>query len=261
MRRLVIRALVGLTLLGLATTPAHAQSPAPGEIPEDRPFTGDPGGEPPPPPMRPRRADPDPRATQPTRPGPDRPKPGQAPVVGDKDLLTPRGPNILSAGLGLAAGLTRHSTGGFELNLGWSYQMTRLVWFDVLGNLSYGGSCPAVATDTAGRVIDSDCGQFRGVGIDLLAGIQLKFVNVRLWKAPVVPFARAALGVSFIITDKSNDGAALVLRLGGGARYYFTPWFSVGGELALTLGPAFRNHLDTGFYTAISLLAGVEFLL
>ncbi len=230
--------------------------------PEDRPFTGDPGAEPPPPPVRPRekvRKRPVPPA-RPARPvEPAQPEP---PV--DRDLLRARGPNIIAAGLGVAAGLTEPSPGGFRLNMEWSYQLTRLFWFDVIGGVSIGGACKVLDEEIVGgqtRVINSSCNPFGGVGIDLLAGIQMKFVNIRLWKVPVVPFARVAAGVAFIVADTPNDGAALVLRVGGGVRYYFTNWFSVGGELAFTLGPAFRNHLDPSFYTKLELLAGVEFLL
>ncbi|MDY0004963.1 MAG: hypothetical protein RBU30_26930 [Polyangia bacterium] len=174
----------------------------------------------------------------------------------------PPGPNLLSAQVGFSAGITRHSTGGFQLGLGWSYQMSRILWFDLLGNLGFGGTCRIVEREEpSGRILDSDCGGFRGMGIDLLAGVQLKFLQLRRWTAPVVPFVRVAVGAAFIITDTPNDGAALVFRAGGGARYYFSPRFSVGGELALTLGPAWRNHLPTGFYAALALLGGVEFLL
>ena len=244
------------------TTGAPADAPAAPARPyaEDRPFTGDPGGEPPPPP---RRVQPPPRPrrpgepTPPQRPAPPKKKAPETP----KDLLVPPGPNVLTGALGFSAGLTRHSIGGGQLHLGWSYQMTKLLWFDVIGNLTFGGNCRVVETDPAGRVLDSDCGAFRGIGIDLLAGIQLKFVSVKMWSAPVVPFARLATGVAFIVSDTPNDGAALVFRVGGGARYYFTPRFSLGGELAVTLGPAWRNHLATGFYSSLAVLAGVEFLL
>jgi len=233
----------------------------PERYPEDRAFTGDPGAEPPPPPVRRRplrRPERPRRVRPPARPGtsaaPETPEP--------KDLLVPPGPNLLTGALGFSAGLTRHTVGGFHLNLDWSYQMTRHLWFDFMGNLTFGGACRVVETEPGtDRALDSDCGAFRGIGIDLLAGIQVKFLSTKLWTAPVVPFARAAAGVAFIVSDTPNDGAALVFRLGGGARYYFTPRFSVGGELSLTLGPAWRNHLDTGLYAAIALLAGVEFLI
>lgn len=182
--------------------------------------------------------------------------------AGPKDLLVPPGPNLLSGQVGMSAGLSRHSTGGFQLNLGWSYQMSRILWFDLLGNLGFGGACRVVEREEpSGRILDSECGGFRGIGIDLLAGIQVKFLQVDRWKVPVVPFARLAMGAAFIITDTPNDGAALVFRVGGGARYYFSPRFSVGGELAVTLGPAWRNHLPTGVYAALALLGGVELLL
>lgn len=266
MRTFIRLGLIPLLLLAL-TLPASAAPapvPAPGSDqpreshPEDRPFTGDPGGEPPPPPVRPREnvRRPPPRPARPARPA--QPKKVEPPA--DRDLLRARGPNIVAAGVGMAAGFTEHSNGGFRLNLEWSYQLARLFWFDVIGGISLGGDCKVLERDLNGRVINSSCNAWGGVGIDLLAGVQMKFVNIRLWKAPVVPFARVAAGVAFIVADTPNDGAALVLRVGGGARYYFTNWFSVGLELAFTLGPAFRNHLDMGFYTKLELLAGVEFL-
>ena len=91
--------------------------------------------------------------------------------------------------MGINAGLTRHAVGGFRLDLGWSYQMSRHLWFDLLSDLTFGGACKVVAKDQQGRILDSDCGAFRGIGIDLLAGIQVKFLSTQLWSAPVVPFA------------------------------------------------------------------------
>jgi hypothetical protein len=257
---------ISLLLFALALPASAAPAPAGdrprASHPEDRPFTGDPGGEPPPPPVRPREKVRK-RPVRPARPArPVEPKKPEPPV--DRDLLRARGPNIIAAGVGVDAGLTEPTTGGFRLNLEWSYQLTRLLWFDVIGGASLGGDCKVLEEETTGgvtRVINSRCNAFGGIGIDLLAGIQMKLVNIRLWKVPVVPFARVAAGVAFIIADTPNDGAALVVRVGGGARYYFTNWFSVGAELAFTLGPAFRNHLDPGFYTKLELLAGVEFLL
>lgn len=266
MRTSIQLLLVPLMTLGLILPATAAPAPAgdrPRTVhPEDRPFAGDPGGEPPPPPVRPREKVPK-RVEPPARPArPAEPKPPVAPV--NKDLLRARGPNIIAAGVGLAAGFTEASNGGFRLNLEWSYQLARLFWFDVIGGVSLGGNCTVLEEETTGgitRVVNSRCNAFSGVGIDLLAGIQMKFVNIRMWKVPVVPFARVAAGVAFIIADTPNDGAAIVLRVGGGARYYFTNWFSVGAELAITLGPALRNHLDTSLYTKLELLVGVEFLL
>jgi len=229
--------------------------------PEDRPFVGNPGGDPGPPPARPRAKRIEPRPTRPTRP--TRPvEPGADKPAKPKDLLEPPGPNVIAAGIGPMVGLTGASTGGFRLNLEWSYQLARLFWFDVIGGVNFGGACKVSDTNGDGRNDESNCELFRGVGIDLLAGLQMKFVNVRLWKAPVVPFARLAVGVAgIIVTDAPNDGAALVFRLGGGFRYYFRKWFSLGAELAFTVGPAFRNHEPVGAYAVLTLLVGVEFLL
>jgi hypothetical protein len=247
-----------------AEDPRRPEEAAPREetLAEDRPFTGDPGPEPPPPPVRPRDPDPprpDGRAT--ARPDPGRLASTAAPVyAGRPDLIDPKGPNIFTVGLGMAAGLTDDTTGGFRLHLAWSYQLTRFLWFDLIADLGFGTPCHATGRDPQGRKIDYACGMFRGIGVGLLAGLQYKFVNVKLWRAPVVPFVRAAVGADFIVSDGPNDGAALAFRLAGGVRYHVKPKISLGAELAFTLGPAFRKDVPTGFYGVIDVVVGVEFL-
>ena len=168
----------------------------------------------------------------------------------------PSGFSAAVGALGFAYGLTDDSVGGFKIGLSYDYRLTRLMWFDAQANFSFGGDCKQRAGGT-----DPDrpyiCGGVRGFGIDLLAGIQFKWFNV--WKVPVVPFVRGNLGVVFIISDGPNDGVAAVARVGGGFRYNFFKWFAVGGELAATIGPAFRNDLDTGLFAVLEVLAGAEF--
>jgi hypothetical protein len=92
-----------------------------------------------------------------------------------------------------------------------------------------------------------------------VAGVQWKFYGIKAFKAPVVPFVRAGLGAVAIVSNGPNDGVAIVARGAGGVRYHFFPWFAIGGELGASIGPAFRNHLDTGFFASLDVMAGAEF--
>ena len=266
---ILLALLLALPAVGRAA-PGDPPAPAEPTLPVDRPFTGDPGPEPPPPPVRPRDDDArpagDPRAVRPgpARPGDPAARPGPVPAANATpprpDLVYPRGPNLLTAGLGFGAGLSPDTPGGARVHLGWSYRLTRYLWLDLIGDLGLGAACHATGRDSQNRLVNYECGGFRGIGIGLLAGVQWKFLSLGRWRAPVVPFARVALGPAFIISDGPNDGVALAVRLGGGARYYLRRWLSVGGELAVALGPAWRNDRPLGFYGALDLLASVEFL-
>jgi hypothetical protein len=256
-----------LALPGVSgAAPGDATAPAEPRMPDDRPYTGDPGPEPPPAPARPREDDarPDPRAARPAPARPEPARPGPAPATNvtppRPDLVYPRGPNLLTVGVGFSVGLSPDTPGGARVHLGWSYRLTRYLWLDLIGDLGLGAACQATGRDSQNRQVGYECGGFRGIGIGLLAGVQWKFLSLRRWKVPVVPFARAAVGPTFLISDGPNDGAGLTFRLGGGARYYFKPWLSVGGELAATLGPTWRSDLPLGFHGALDLVASMELL-
>ncbi len=170
----------------------------------------------------------------------------------------PAGFTAVVGNIGFQYGITNDSVGGFKLGLTYGYRLTDWIWFDAQVNFTFGGSCVGEAP-----VEDADkeyaCGSVRGFGIEAIAGAQWKFYGIEKWQAPVVPFVRAGLGVVAIISNGPNDGAALVARGSGGVRYHFFPWFAVGGELGAAIGPAFRNHLDTGLYAALDVMAGAEF--
>ncbi|MCD6499806.1 MAG: hypothetical protein J7M25_16050 [Deltaproteobacteria bacterium] len=167
----------------------------------------------------------------------------------------PQGPTSLSGGIGFTYGLTDDSVGGFLFALSYGYRLTDWMWLDSQANFSFGADCKIVRRN--GTVYRTDCGSVHGFGIQLLAGLQWKFYGV--WKIPVVPFVRADLGVNFVLSNGPYDGVAVVARGSGGARYHFTKWFSVGGELGATVGPVFRNDLPTNFFASVDILAEAEF--
>ena len=170
----------------------------------------------------------------------------------------PAGPTLTLGNLGFQYGLTDDSVGGFKMGFSYGYRLTNWMWFDAQVNFSFGGDCKGEAP-SAGEPKEYACNSVHGFGIEAIAGVQWKFYGIKKWKAPVVPFAKAGLGVVAIVSNGPNDGAALVARGSGGVRYHFFKWFAVGGEVGVTLGPAFRNELDTGFYAAVDVAAGAEF--
>ena len=135
-------------------------------------------------------------------------------------------------------------------------QASEWIWFDAQANFSFGSDCKEILE--SGIPEGTRCGSVHGFGVNLLAGVQWKFYGI--WDVPVVPFVRADVGVVFVITNGPYDGAAFIARGGGGARYHFTPWFSVGGELAVNVGPVVRNDMPTNFFASIDILAGAEFI-
>jgi hypothetical protein len=170
----------------------------------------------------------------------------------------PAGPTAVVGGLGFQYGLTDDSVGGFRLGFTYGYRLTDWMWFDAQANFTFGSDCTG-KRPAAGEPKEYECGTVHGFGIEAVAGIQWKFYGLEVWSAPVIPFVKAGLGAVAIVSNGPNDGVALVARGSGGARFHFFPWFAVGGELGASLGPAFRNHLDTGFFAAIDFMAGAEF--
>lgn len=172
----------------------------------------------------------------------------------------PDGFNLAGGGVGFVYGLTDDSVGGFKVALNYAYRLTRWIWFDSMANFSFGGNCHPHYDQNGDP--SYECGGVRGFGIDLLAGVQFKFFGVfKKQFSRLVPFVRTDAGVIFIVSNGPNDGVAVVARASGGFNYHIFKWFSVGGELGGTLGPAFRNDMGTGFFASVEVLARVEFFM
>ncbi len=169
--------------------------------------------------------------------------------------LSPMGPSAVWGGIGVKAGLTDNATGGFLVNLGYSYRITRRLWIDSSLSMNFGGDCSAPASDAEAY----ECGGMNGFGLDVLGGIMWRFLDKPRWDIPLNPYVKALGGISFIISNGPNDGAAVVVKGVGGARYSFTDEFAVGAELGLTFGPAFRNVTGAGSFIALDFLISAEY--
>lgn len=169
--------------------------------------------------------------------------------------LSARGPNIAWAAVGLRAGLTDNTPGGFHFAMQYAWQISRAFWLDTHFSAAFGGRC-----DPPSREGDpTACGGLSGFGADMLAGVMMQFLNWPHWNIPLNPYARVLTGISFIIANGPNDGAAAVVRTAGGLRYSFTDEIAVGVELAFSLGPAFRNDAGSGAFWNMDFLVGAEY--
>lgn len=169
--------------------------------------------------------------------------------------LAARGPNLVSASLGLRAGLTDNTPGGFHFATQYAWQISRAFWLDSQFSASIGGRCDAPARDGE----PTACGGLSGFGADILVGVMMQFLNWPHWHIPLNPYARALSGISFIISNGPHDGAAFVVRAAGGLRYSFTDEFAAGAELGMTLGPSFRNDVGSGSFAAFDFLLSAEY--
>ncbi|MDA3862948.1 MAG: hypothetical protein PF689_03675 [Deltaproteobacteria bacterium] len=167
----------------------------------------------------------------------------------------PRGPNAITAGIGIKAGLTDNSTGGFYINFGYNYQLSKVLWADSLLGVNFGGDC----TNTGDDEDNYQCGGLNGFGLDLMVGVLYRFLDFPLWKIPVNPYIRLLTGVSFIVSNGPNDGFGLVMKGAGGARYSFNDEIAVGVEMGMTLGPAFRNVIGAGAFFGFDFVFNVEY--
>ena len=179
------------------------------------------------------------------------------------------GKNEISAQLGFQASLGATTPAGVRVNFDYARQLTNLVWLDFKVAPTFGvGPNRTICADRGGGFNDCGSGAYAdGHAIDLLGGVKLKFPIARV--PALVPYAQAGLGVAVVFSRPTNDnGAGLVLHTGGGVKYFVTRHVGLGGELNVTLGPAWYsescpncNNAHTEFYRAIDFVAGAEFVL
>jgi hypothetical protein len=175
--------------------------------------------------------------------------------------------NEFTTQLGLQTSLGGNTPAGFKLFFDYARRLGYLVWLDFQVNTMFGvGPVHGTCYDGTGHAFD--CGgavDANGHAIDVLAGIKLRF-PVR--RAPLIPYVGVNGGVVAVYDRPARDnGAAVVARMGGGIRYFPTRHVGIGGEVALTLGPAFYsdtcsdcNDSHVAFYRAFDFSTGVEFL-
>ncbi len=169
--------------------------------------------------------------------------------------VSPMGPNAVWAGVGVKAGITDHSTGGLYLHFGYAYRLSTRLWTDLSLSMNFGGDCTRPSPESDAM----ECGGMNGFGLDILGGLMYRFLKQPNWKLPLNPYVRVLGGVSFIISNGPNDGAALVVKGVGGARYSFNEEFAVGAELGFTTGSAFRNVSGVGFSMSVDFMLNVEY--
>jgi hypothetical protein len=170
------------------------------------------------------------------------------------------GKDELSAHIGFQAGLGGTTPGGFKLFLDYSHRLSNLVWLNFKVNPTFDtGSRRAICYDPNGFAYDCTVGlEGEGFGIDLLAGVKLKWLISRIH---LMPYANIDGGVVPVFDRVNNDnGAAVVVHAGGGVKYFVTPRIGLGGEVNFTLGPGFYNQHNE-FYRAFDLGIGAEFIL
>lgn len=151
-----------------------------------------------------------------------------APARADDEML--RGPhpflkdNELSVHGGFGAGLG-DSFAGPKGTVDYGYKLDGGLWLDLgVGFLS--GTCRP-------RVEGDDCGR-KGDQAEVLAGIKYKLrMNV-----PVVPYAKAVVGLAYLFPDETKAALGPVARAGIGANYFFYDWLGVGAEVLAGVGHA-----------------------
>jgi hypothetical protein len=177
------------------------------------------------------------------------------------------GKNEISTQLGFQASLGATTPGGVKLFFDYSRKMSDLVWLNFKLNPTFGsGSTRVYCYDNNGDPYD--CGSALsddGDAIDFLAGVKFKF-PIRSLPA-LVPYGNLNAGVVAIFGRPLNDGgAAIVLRTGGGIKYFVTPHVGLGGEFNFGFGPAFYSRCDrcreahNEFYRAFDMGIGAEFI-
>jgi hypothetical protein len=179
------------------------------------------------------------------------------------------GKNELSAQLGFQGSLGATTPAGIRVNFDYSRQLTNLVWLNFKVMPTFGvGPNRRICQTADGALYDCGSGgEADGHTVDLVGGIKLKFPITRV--PALVPYAQAGLGAAIIFNRPvHDDGAGFILHTGGGVKYFVTPHVGLGGELNVTLGPAWYsetctncNNAHTEFYRAIDFALGAEFVL
>jgi hypothetical protein len=178
------------------------------------------------------------------------------------------GKNEISAQMGFQASLGATTPAGIRLNFDYARQLTNLVWLNFKLAPVFGvGPNRAICQDRGSLYDCGSAGHAVGHAIDLIGGVKLKFPIARI--PALIPYAQLGLGATILFNRPANDdGAGFVFRTGGGLKYFVTKNIGLGGELSVTMGPAWYsetctncNNGHTEFYRAIDFALGAEFVL
>jgi hypothetical protein len=149
--------------------------------------------------------------------------------------------NELSVHMLLASGGDNTPSGG-KLALDYGYKLYGPAWLNLQLN-----SQRATCSSPSG----GNCTSASGQVYETLAGIKLKWSTA----IPIVPYAKAGVGLAYAFPDRAANGWGVAARVGGGANYFFFDWLGLGLELAFSTG-----HLSTASpsYSVFDVGGGLE---
>ena len=164
-----------------------------------------------------------------------------------------QGDNELSGHMGATVGITDSTPGGFRFATEYGRKINQTLWFNAQINFSLGGDYGSCGP----RAAPYPCNDhFNGESMELIAGVKFKFPSGRF-----LPYAKVGGGLAFSFYGGDHGATALVVRGGGGLKYFVIPRLAVGGEIVLSIGPNFIRHGGgTEAYIGLDFLGGVEFV-
>jgi hypothetical protein len=138
------------------------------------------------------------------------------------------------------------SFSGRGFALGYGYMLQGPLWLDL--QMTWRASACSLLRSCSERAGDS---------AELLAGLAWRFRT----DIPLVPYVRGAMGLVFLYPDHFKNAMGVMVRAGGGLRYFVYDWLGFGAELGLSIGHAnfAEDYPGDDVYRVVDLGAGVEF--
>lgn len=138
-----------------------------------------------------------------------------------------------------------NSFSGRGVGVGYGYMLQGPLWLDLQMNMRL-SACGTFGSCTA----------FTGNTAELMAGAAWRFRT----SIPVVPIARANLGLVYLYPNKGSNAMGVAARAGLGLKYYVFDWLGFGVEAALSYGHAYFDDAYPGGhgYAVGDLVLGVE---
>lgn len=129
---------------------------------------------------------------------------------------------------------------GTKLAFDYNYKLTggwNPLWLDLGVNAEHGPCSQAQGTAV--------CGQDSGDVFESLAGVRWAFAT----PLPLVPFVGGAAGLAFAFPNGASAATGLMIRVVGGANYFFFDWLGLGGQVGYSLGSLNYDKTFTGSHT------------
>jgi hypothetical protein len=138
------------------------------------------------------------------------------------------------------------SFSGRGFALGYGYRLQGPLWLDL--QMTWRASACSLLRS---------CSDTAGDSAELVAGLTWRFRT----DIPLVPYVRGAMGLVYLYPDHFKNAMGVMVRAGGGLRYFIYDWLGFGAELGMSLGHANFDDDYTGnnVYRVVDLAAGVEF--